>query len=73
MAMLRRFGITARRQPENGTPIDFLKKSARRANLNSLNGGIAQLVERLVRKDFLGSCDSLGLSWTEHDRCNGDE
>ena len=26
-------------------------------------GGIAQLVERLVRNDFLGFCDSLGLLW----------
>jgi hypothetical protein len=36
-------------------------------------GGIAQLVERLVRKDFLEFCDSLGLLWTEHDQCDPGE
>ena len=36
-------------------------------------GGIAQLVERLVRKDFLEFCDSLGLVWTERDECDHDE
>jgi hypothetical protein len=30
-------------------------------------GGIAQLVERLVRKDFLGFCDLLGPVWTVRD------
>ena len=30
-------------------------------------GGIAQLVERLVRKDFLWFYNSLGLTWTQCD------
>ncbi len=50
--MLRRFEIAAAEAAGKPNPIDFLKKSARRANLNSLNGGIAQLVERLVRNEF---------------------
>ncbi len=28
-------------------------------------GGLAQLVERLVRKDLLRFCDSAGLLWTQ--------
>ena len=33
----------------------------------NIYGGIAQLVERLVRKDFLEFRDSLGPVWTERD------
>ena len=38
-----------------------------------VNGGIAQLVERLVRKDFWGFCDWSGLLWTERDGYHRDE